>query len=63
MGNTTACTAGYPLELYLDGRRWPVTAEMHEMDEIKESKGLAFLFWAAFIGIVVFVLTSAGFVR
>lgn len=37
--------------------------EKHEMDEIQESKRLAFLFWAAFIGIVVFVLTSAGFVR
>lgn len=36
--------------------------EVHVMDEIKESKGLAYLLIAFFIGIVTFALMSAGFI-
>jgi hypothetical protein len=36
--------------------------EIHVMDEIKESRGLAYLLGAFCLGIVVFALMSAGFI-
>jgi hypothetical protein len=36
--------------------------EIHLMDEIKESKGLAFLLGAFLLGVLGFALVSAGFI-
>jgi hypothetical protein len=36
--------------------------EIHMMDEIKESKGLAYLLGAFVLGVLAFALTSAGFI-
>lgn len=36
--------------------------EVHVIDEIKESKGMAYLGIAFVLGVVVFALMSAGFI-